>query len=155
MLTYERAHELFEADFEAGTLTWRADRASGSVKAGTRAGTRRADGYRKVNVDGAQYYEHRVLWLMAHGEWPPELDHRNRDPSRNALRNLRPATRSENMQNTTARGVTWHKARRKWQAQIKLDGRNKYLGTFVCFGQALAARRAARVEQHPFALEGV
>ena len=28
------------------------------------------------------------------------------------------------------RGVDWHKGKRKWQAQIKVDGKNKHLGLF-------------------------
>ncbi len=66
----------------------------------------------------------------------PMTDHRNGDGLDNRRANLRPATRSQNNANAQKRsnnksgfkGVHWDG--RKWQAGIRLDGRQRYLGRF-------------------------
>lgn len=63
-------------------------------------------------------------------------DHKNGDSLDNTRANLRPATHAQNMRNrklqknntTGLRGVVWSKQCRKWQAQIRVDGKLKYLG---------------------------
>lgn len=66
------------------------------------------------------------------------VDHINGDTSDNRRRNLRLATNSQNQANRKKlptntsgyRGVTWNKQSGKWQAQIKCNGQNYYLGLF-------------------------
>lgn len=68
-----------------------------------------------------------------------EVDHKNSDGLDNQRENLRPATRRQNMQNmlkasnrsSTLKGVVWHRRAQKWQAQIRVNGRNTYLGLFT------------------------
>lgn len=65
-------------------------------------------------------------------------DHIDRDPFNNQKSNLRPATVQQNCfnrskeANTTSKfkGVSWKKRIHKWQAQIKLNQKNMYLGVF-------------------------
>ncbi len=65
-----------------------------------------------------------------------EVDHINSNGLDNRRSNLRLANRSENMRNICAtsrntsgfKGVTWHKAHSKWQAQITLNRKTYYLG---------------------------
>lgn len=65
-------------------------------------------------------------------------DHINGDKLDNRRENLRLCTNAENMRNRgkTARntsgfkGVSWHKQRKKWRAQIKVFYKEKYLGLF-------------------------
>lgn len=66
-----------------------------------------------------------------------DVDHRDGDGLNNRRSNLRPATRSQNMANQRARGgtsrfrgVTWNRALKRWQAQIMVNYRNRYLGLF-------------------------
>lgn len=72
---------------------------------------------------------------------PPDgvdIDHRDCNRLNNTRQNLRVCSDSQNNHNkhkgpnTTSRykGVTWHKRLSKWQAQIKVDGKNHYLGVF-------------------------
>ena len=73
---------------------------------------------------------------------PPLLgmstDHINGDSLDNQRSNLRRCTSNQNEMNrrksmdcsSRYKGVTWHKACRKWQVQIKLNGKTHYLGLF-------------------------
>lgn len=155
----EVARGLLSYNPEDGLLTWRVNR-KGGVRAGAVAGCAMPTGYIKVGLNGREYLAHRLAWLITHGEWPEaEIDHANGDRADNRLVNLRPATRSENSQNLGARannssgfaGVTWNKARRKWQAQITTRGRHKVVGTFDTPGQAGAAYQEAKAALHAFA----
>lgn len=91
---------------------------------------------RRVTRDGKPgfIYLHREIAGDTLGMF---VDHANGDPLDNRRENLRLCTNSQNQQNRRAvqgvskyKGVTWHKSAGKWQAQIKVDGRNVYLGLF-------------------------
>ena len=68
-----------------------------------------------------------------------ETDHINGNTLDNRKQNLRIATRSQNAINSPKRtnnssgfkGVHWHKAGRKWSAQITLNKKIMHLGSFV------------------------
>ena len=68
---------------------------------------------------------------------------------------LRLSTNAENLRNQSAqkrktssrfKGVSWHKGRRRWVAQIRKDGKHQHLGYFVCEKEAAAAYNAAAIE---------
>lgn len=74
---------------------------------------------------------------------PPDhlyVDHINRNGLDNRKANLRLATCAQNVINRAIikrrnspskyKGVTWHKHRKKWQAQICYDGKHKTVGYF-------------------------
>ena len=50
----------------------------------------------------------------------------------------------------TGLGASWHEGRQKWQAQIYINGKAKYLGLFKTKEEAHAAYLAAKRELHPF-----
>lgn len=84
-------------------------------------------------------------------------DHRNGNGLDNRRCNLREATPGENGQNCRKRphntsgfkGVTWHKRRRKWMAQIKPGDRsNRFLGYFATAEEAAHVYDAAARELH-------
>jgi len=66
------------------------------------------------------------------------IDHENHNGLDNQRHNLRRATRAENGQNrlpnlghtSQYRGVCWYRLGGKWQARIKVDGRERHLGYF-------------------------
>jgi hypothetical protein len=66
------------------------------------------------------------------------VDHVDLNTLNNTRSNLRLATHSQNTQNQRKRnnctspykGVCWNKSVQKWQASIKLNGKNHYLGLF-------------------------
>jgi len=97
---------------------------------------------------------------------PPDhllVDHINRNGLDNRKANLRPATRSQNSMNkpfikTTPssskyRGVSWSKSQKKWNVQIGLNGKHKFIGYFHDEIQAAKAYdRAAKLYHKEFAV---
>lgn len=98
-LTAERLREVLNYAPETGIFTWRQKR--GCMAAGSIAGCKHGrDGRIYISVDGRLYKAHRLAWLYVKGEWPPAgLDHRDGVPDHNWIKNLRPATQPQNMQN--------------------------------------------------------
>lgn len=142
-------------------LTGRLIRLVGSGKhlAGLEAGTVDRNGYRYVNVNRKRLAAHRVAWLLTHGEWPAgEIDHINGHTDDNRLENLRVVDRVTNTQNRHAAqtnnlssgviGVTWHKRASKWQAQIKVGTKQRYLGLFESVASAAAAYLSVKRSEH-------
>jgi len=86
----------------------------------------------------------------------PMADHINGNGLDNQRSNLRPATNAENMRNRTRytsntsgfKGVTWHKQTRKWQAQINIEKRSRYLGLYDTPETAALAYDAAARQHH-------
>lgn len=84
------------------------------------------------------------------------VDHINCNGLDNRRSNLRLATSAQNAKNrgmhpgntSGYKGVCWHPSANRWQAQIKVDGRNKYLGLFPTPVEAHAAYCAAAKELH-------
>jgi hypothetical protein len=161
MLTKERAIEILEYDHSSGHLTWRENR-GGKAKRGERAGSIHVDrkanySYRQLSIDGKNYREHIVIWLMVTGSLPSMfIDHENQDATDNRWSNLRLATRSENAKNqrrqtrtiagaTGVTGVNWSKALGKYRAKIRTGGRCFHLGYFDRLDDATSARRAAEM----------
>lgn len=66
-------------------------------------------------------------------------DHIDRNPLNNIKSNLREATHQQNMFNRTKqkgtsskyKGVTWLKTTNKWKAQIQINKKHVYLGSFL------------------------
>jgi len=148
-LTVERVRSLLAYDSERGHLYWLANR-RGGASAGDRFGKQCKNGYRLGKVDQKHLYEHRLIWFIVHGEWPPQtIDHVNRIRDDNRLSNLRLATYSQNNANRDQdrsdgrRGVTWHKKCGKWQSSIQIEGKFRHLGLFSSIEEAGAARDAA------------
>ena len=114
-------------------------------------------GYLSGKIFGRRYSAHRVIWAIMTGAWPDdEIDHINGVRTHNYWTNLREATVSENRRNVGMRagntsgvkGVYWHKAARKWVAQIMVDKRHRHLGYFLEITDAAAAYAKASEELH-------
>ena len=155
-LTQERLMSLVSYDAETGVFTNKVTR-NPRAKVGAVAGYVNTLGYVVVQLLGRKHHAHRLAWLYAHGVWPAnQIDHINRNPTDNRLCNLRDVTASENVHNTSnssrntsgVRNVVWHKRAKKWQAQIMVNNKYKYLGQFDDLAQAkIAAEKATRLYQ--------
>lgn len=99
---------------------------------------------------------HRLIARLEGWDASLEVDHRDGQPLNNGLENLRPATHAENQHNkrrrrdnsSSAIGVCWHRTAGKWHAQIKINGRNRFLGYFDCIKDASRARDVAAFFLH-------
>lgn len=91
-------------------------------------------------------YMHRLVMEAPEGLL---VDHKNRNTLDNRKLNLRFATKKQNAANMDRgrvfKGVTGHDG--AWQAQITVDGNNRYLGTFSSPQEAAAAYDTAAKEQ--------
>lgn len=151
MLTQKRLKELLEYNKYNGVFT-RTVRTANSVHIGDTAGGISGDGYHYIRVDGKKYKSHRLAWLYIHGHWPKDqIDHINHDRVDNRIVNLREATNVDNHRNrgmncnntSGCTGVHWHRQSQKWQAQIRVEGRQIYLGLFGEKRVAIATRKQA------------
>jgi len=99
----ERLNQLLV--YRDGKLFWRVDRRSG-VKAGERAGSLKKNGRRTIGIDGKDFQEHQIVWMLAtQSELPVRnedgyelvLDHIDGNALNNRIENLKPITQSENI----------------------------------------------------------
>jgi len=158
MPTVERVHELLTYNPETGVFVWKA-RTSNRIHVGDRAGRDNRNGYRRINIDGSGYYEHRIAWLYVYGKWPKyEIDHKDGVGFNNQIANLREATHIQNSQNmplseantSGMRGVSWCKNYGKWEAYIWLSYRKISLGYFDSLYAAGEAYLKAKQKLHSF-----
>jgi hypothetical protein len=159
--------ELFEYDPDTGILRWKvrprhhfknegAWKAWNTRYAGSITGCSDKLGYLRTNIRGTPHLTHRLIWALHYGEWVDYIDHENRVPGDNRIKNLRAATSSQNQHNLAAsshnksgfKGVSWHKATRKWRATIFVNWKQTYLGLFATAEEAYAAYCKAAAELH-------
>lgn len=143
---------LFELDEKTGVLRRRVTRAP-NARAGDVVGSLDGRGYLHVNISGRFYRVHRIVFYMYYGYDPKtHLDHIDCDKLNNRPENLRPATDQQNAGNVPRmyahntsgfRGVSRNSRSGKWHAQIKIFGKQTYLGRFNTPEEAAEAYRAA------------
>jgi len=155
MLTQERLKIFLYYDAENGHFINRVRRGSRGAP-GAVSGSITKNGYVEVQVLGKRYYAHRLAWFYVHGIWPPQVDHCNGVRSDNRLANLRAADALCNAQNLPLRnkntsGFTGaFRMRGKWRAQIKIAGKQRFLGAFDTPEAAHEAYVRAKREFHKF-----
>ena len=113
-------------------------------------------GYVMVRIGRGLYRAHRIIWEMHNGQiqGDMQIDHINHVRHDNRIENLRLVNNLGNGMNQSiatnnssgVTGVTWNSDRKKWMAQIKVKGKNIYLGLFVDFNNAAKAREEAEVK---------
>ncbi len=154
-ITSKELKKLLHYDPSTGEFTWIVTQ--GSANVGDKAGTIAGQGYLQICINRKRYLTHRLAWLYIHGLWPKNsIDHIDGNPVNNKISNLREATHSQNCQNRgmTASntsgycGVSLTKDRKKWRAQIRIQGQKKYLGTFDTPQQAHEAYCEAGQKHH-------
>jgi hypothetical protein len=136
-MTQDDLKSILKYDPMTGIFTW--IKGGKGRPASLIAGSISNQGYIKIHYLGRFYRAHRLAWLYVYGEMPSSaLDHINGNPSDNSVANLRLATAFQNQCNRSVafsntsglKGVSYQTQTKKWRAQIKVNGKGKYLGSF-------------------------
>jgi len=124
------------------------------IKASTKAGTIRKDGYVVIGYKNKRYYAHRIIFKMVHGYEPKLIDHLNGDKSYNDPSNLRDATYQQNSRNrcgtakSGVKGVYWIENRQRWVAMLNIEGKTVHAGRFKDIKDAETAIISLRKQHH-------
>ena len=113
-----------------------------------------SSGYLQVNLyangKSKTHDIHRLLGVyFLHCPANKEVDHWDGDRKNNSLQNLRVVTSQQNSFNrTTAKGYYWNVFSEQWQAQIKTNGKLKYIGSYDTEEEAKAAYLEEKKKLH-------
>jgi len=149
--------EVFDYNPETGHLIWRYRPGELSQWNGRLAGrpiTGTHNGYVRVKFAGFRVGAHRIIWKLAYGEMPinMQIDHINGIPDDNRLENLRLVTNQQNQLNRNCdRGRGYKGVYRKgsrWKSEITTTEGRKYLGLFKTPEQAAIAYDSAARRWH-------
>jgi uncharacterized protein YktA (UPF0223 family) len=154
MPPYDELSRHLSYDPLTGVGTWLTFRGSNAQK-GAFAGCLKRNGYVYIGYKLKIYKAHRLFWFLQTGHDPGGLtiDHIDGNKSNNKFSNLRLATQSQQICNTTKRcdnssghkGVHFNKKKQKYEAYIKID-KKQHLGSYKTFKEAVAARQAKELE---------
>jgi len=160
-ITAEQVRAVLFYDERGGDFYWVKTR-NGQAKAGSKAGCLQPSGYVKIRISiGSQFFTfgaHRLAWLLCYGKWPDgTIDHIDGLKSNNRIANLRDVTVAENQQNqkkahsNSRSGLLGaHQIRPgRWQARIRINGKDKHLGVFPSPEGAHEAYVDAKRRLHP------
>jgi hypothetical protein len=157
VLTVERLRTVLDYDLDTGVFTWLVPM-NERLPVGSVAGCRHKNDRVYIGLDHKLHQAHRLAWFYVYGEWPARgLDHRDTIPYHNWIDNLRLATQAQNNQNRRRPsagnqcgflGVS--PARGRFQAHIRFQGGEKWLGYYDTPEEAHAVYVAAKRELHPF-----
>jgi hypothetical protein len=151
MLTQKQIKETFY--YKDGQLFWNINGGPSIVK-GSPVGTKNSEGYLQVKYGGKTYKVHRLIYMLHHDDIPEKVDHRDTNRLNNRIKNLRPATAEQNMQNRNApstntsgfKGID--KFSGKWRARVVVDGNRHTIGLYDTAEEASKARDAVTAEHH-------
>lgn len=120
------------------------------------AGSSDRRGYVSISWNNRHLQAHQLAWCYVHGAYAPAwVDHKDGNPSNNAIHNLRPATPSENNRNRRTpsnnksgfKGVYLHVASGTWHASIKVGDKQEIIGRYQTPQEAHAAYVAVAKER--------
>ncbi|HFW4592849.1 TPA: HNH endonuclease [Salmonella enterica subsp. enterica serovar Aberdeen] len=102
------------------------------AETGKRLGHLNQNRYFLFTYLGRTYLVHRLIYWLHTGEWPPVVDHKDRNKQNNRIENLKPANQVENSRNNSIRhdnktgytGVKFYRG--KFSADITLQGKRFY-----------------------------
>ena len=151
MITQQQLLDSF--DYKDGNLYWKI--AKPKTVIGKFAGSKLSNGYYHVQLNGKFILNHRAIFFMHNGFLPKYVDHIDGDPSNNKIENLREVTAAQNSWNqkytnsaSGVKGVTWNKQVKKWQPQIRANGKKYYLGRFSNLDDAIDVYNDAAKRLH-------
>jgi len=147
-MTPEEVKQIFL--YKDGKLLWNINTAK--TKKGTVAGSN-SRGYIEIKYKQKRYLAHRLIWCYEHGKWPSAMiDHIDGNRSNNKIQNLRDVSNAVNQHNhhsirpdnkTGVRGVIYRQSTNRYLVQIRMFGKNKYVGSYKTLEEATMARKQA------------
>lgn len=145
-ITQEYLKSILDYNPQTGNFIWKERKnvchSFNKMFAGKIAGNRKGGKYGNywaICIDGKKQAAQRLAWLYTFNEWPDiDIDHIDGNGLNNSIKNLRLATRSQNLMNAAMRsnnksgyrGVS--KQGNKWMANIRIDKKRIYLGSYEC-----------------------
>ena len=157
MISQDFIKKLFYYDKKTGNFIRNIRR--GAKMPGVIAGSLSKDtGYRHIGIDDVNYKSSRLAFLYVEGFLPEhDVDHINRVRHDDRWCNLRHSTRQCNIRNqgmlctntSGIKGVWFDKSRKKWSADIIVDGVKLHLGRYSNKCNAIIARWVAE-KKHGF-----
>ncbi len=157
LVTQEYLKSILEYNPETGDFVWlNVNKVARNIHNGDIAGTLN-NGYVQIQINRIRYFAHRLAWLYMTGNWPLyEIDHINHIRNNNRFVNLRDTynnnwnqTKISKSNTSGYRGVCFHKASGKWEAQIQVNGIKKHLGHFDTPEEASVVYEEAKLFYHP------
>ena len=148
--TQAKLKKLLHYDSETGFFTWKIS--IGKIKKDSLVNCKDLNGYVKIGINKKGYLAHRLAWLYVYGYFPEhDIDHVDRNPMNNRIKNLREISHTCNIRNTGnyshntsgVKGVGWVKRTKKYRAEIMVKGKSYHLGYYKSFDNAICARLAA------------
>ncbi len=138
-----------------GTFTWKISKGA-NAQVGAVAGY--ASDYYRIMINGKEYRAHKLAWYYVYGVWIL-IDHKDCDTLNNRLKNLRPASESQNMCNRRMKrtldlpkGVSRGRRGVGFRARIMVNRIQHSLGVFQTVdAAALAYKKAAKKLHGEFA----
>ena len=147
---------LLHYDPPTGMFRWRYARRNKSLPWDV-AGSVLKQGYVQITVNGERHVAHRLAWIYMTGKEPPEqIDHIDLDKSNNSWCNLRAADNTTNHWNEAIRstnksghkGVWWHRQSGKWEAAVRVNGKQHTVGRYERIEDAVKAVKQYREQHH-------
>ncbi len=151
-ITQKQIEELFY--YENGFLYWNTSKPG--VTRGSQAGNGQHRKYLQVMVNRKVYLVHRLIAILHYGDGIGIVDHIDGNTRNNKIENLRIVSHEQNSWNarkskrnkTGVKGVSFIKREQKYQATIRIKGKNKNLGQFCSLEEAEQAVKAMRIQLH-------
>jgi hypothetical protein len=121
-MTQKSLHEWF--DYDGKTLSWKDTSRETKI-------CKNNWGYPMIRFAGGARLVHRLVYLMAHGHVPAQLDHANCNKEDYSINNLRPTTPAQNRANTGAekqnlsgyKGVCYDKRHKRWEVRVAMNNK--------------------------------
>jgi hypothetical protein len=109
----------------------------------------RKDGYVVINWNYKLHLAHRMAWLYVYGEWPTKhIDHIDRNPTNNAISNLRDVPRWVNKLNVDpqSNNTSGHPGVDLLDGRWRVRCCDVHVGCFATFAEAVTAYNTRKTE---------